>query len=60
MLAWALTFLVIAIIAAVLGFGGVAAVSIEIAQIVFWVFLVLFIASLVYHLVSGRNPPISR
>ncbi|KUO60568.1 MAG: hypothetical protein APF80_02605 [Alphaproteobacteria bacterium BRH_c36] len=57
MLGWAITFLIVALIAAVLGFGGVAAVSVELAQIVFWVFLVLFALSLVYSLVSGRRPP---
>lgn len=57
MLGWAITFLVVALIAAVLGFGGVAAVSVELAQIVFWVFLVLFALSLVYSLVTGRRPP---
>lgn len=57
MLGWAVTFLVVALIAAVLGFGGVAAVSVELAQLVFWVFLVLFALSLVYSLVTGRRPP---
>ncbi|MBU2580350.1 MAG: DUF1328 domain-containing protein [Alphaproteobacteria bacterium] len=57
MLGWAVTFLVVALIAAVLGFGGVAAVSVELAQIVFWVFLVLFAISLVYSMVTGRRPP---
>lgn len=57
MLGWAVTFLVVALIAAVLGFGGVAAVSVELAQIVFWVFLVLFAISLIYGMVTGRRPP---
>lgn len=57
MLSWAISFLVLALIAAVLGFGGVAAVSIEIAQILFVVFLALFIISAVMHVVQGRNPP---
>lgn len=57
MLGWAITFLIIALIAAVLGFGGVAAVSVELAQLVFWVFLVLFALSLIYSLVTGRRPP---
>jgi uncharacterized membrane protein YtjA (UPF0391 family) len=57
MLGWAVTFLVVALIAAVLGFGGVAAVSVELARLVFWVFIVLFVVSLVYHLVTGRRPP---
>ena len=55
MLGWALTFLVIALIAGVLGFTTVAGVSIEIAKILFFVFLVLFVVSLVMHLVRGRG-----
>lgn len=57
MLGWAVLFLVIALVAAALGFGGVAAVSVEIAQLVFWVFIVLFVISLIYGLISGRRPP---
>ena len=55
MLGWALTFLVVALIAGVLGFTTVAGVSIEIAKILFFVFLVLFVVSLVMHLVRGRG-----
>ena len=47
MLSWALTFLVIALIAGVLGFGGVAGTASWIAQARFVLFLVLFIVSLV-------------
>ncbi|MEO1280477.1 MAG: DUF1328 domain-containing protein [Pseudomonadota bacterium] len=59
MIGWAISFLVVALIAAVLGFGGVAAVSVEIAQVIFWVFLVLFLASLIYGVVTGRRPPVA-
>jgi uncharacterized membrane protein YtjA (UPF0391 family) len=58
MLGWAITFLVIALIAAVLGFGGIAGTAVEIAKILFVVFLILFLVSLVWHLVSGRRPPV--
>ena len=57
MLIWALMFLVVAIIAGALGFGGVAVVSVEIAKVIFWLFLVLFVVALVYSLVTGRRPP---
>jgi uncharacterized membrane protein YtjA (UPF0391 family) len=57
MLGWAIFFLIVALVAAVLGFGGVAAISVEFAKIIFWVFLVLFALSLVYSLVTGRRPP---
>lgn len=46
MLGWAWTFLVIAIIAAIFGFGGIAAGVAGIAKILFFVFLVVFAISL--------------
>jgi uncharacterized membrane protein YtjA (UPF0391 family) len=54
MLYWAAVFFIIAIIAAVFGFGGVAAGATQIAMILFWVFLILFVLSLVFGLV--RRP----
>ena len=57
MLGWAIFFLLVALIAAGLGFGGVAAVSADFAQIIFWVFIVLFAISLIYGLMTGRRPP---
>jgi uncharacterized membrane protein YtjA (UPF0391 family) len=47
MLQWSLTFLVLALIAAVFGFGGIAAAFADIGKILFVVFLVLFLVSLV-------------
>lgn len=55
MLGWALTFLVVALIAGVLGFTTVAGAAIEIAKILFYVFVVLFVISLVMHYVRGRG-----
>ena len=46
MLYWAAVFFIISIIAAVFGFGGVAQNAAGIATILFWIFLVLFIVSL--------------
>lgn len=46
MLGWAVTFLIIAIFAGVLGFGGIAGTSAGIAQILFVIFLILFFVSL--------------
>jgi uncharacterized membrane protein YtjA (UPF0391 family) len=48
MLYYALLFLVVAIVAGALGFGGIAGASVGIAKILFVVFLVLFLASLVF------------
>jgi uncharacterized membrane protein YtjA (UPF0391 family) len=50
MLYWALTFFVVALIAAILGFGGVAIAAASIAKVLFFVFLVLFLFSLVAHM----------
>jgi uncharacterized membrane protein YtjA (UPF0391 family) len=56
MLGWAVTFLIIALIAAVLGFGGIAGTAVEIAKIIFFVALLLFVISAVFGLVTGRSP----
>ena len=47
MLNWALMFLIIALIAAVFGFGGIAIAAAGLARIMFFLFLVLFVVSLV-------------
>jgi uncharacterized membrane protein YtjA (UPF0391 family) len=56
MIGWALTFLVIALIAALLGFGGIAGVAIEAAKIVFFVAVVLFLIAAVVGIARGRRP----
>jgi len=56
MLSWALTFLVVAIIAAIFGFGGIASTAAGIAQILFVIFLALFLVSLIVGLMRGRPP----
>ena len=58
MLGWAIAFFVIAIIAAVFGFGGIAEASADIAQIIFFVFLALVVITLIIHLVRGRTPKV--
>ena len=45
MLNWALTFLLIALLAAILGFSGIAVAAAGIAKLLFVLFLVLFLAS---------------
>ncbi|NJR43776.1 MAG: DUF1328 domain-containing protein, partial [Akkermansiaceae bacterium] len=47
MLSWALTFLIVALIAAFLGFGGVAAISMEVAYLLVTLFVVLFIVAII-------------
>ncbi len=56
MLGWALTFLVAALIAAALGFGGIAGTSAAIAQTLFVVFLLLFAATVVKRMAQGKPP----
>jgi uncharacterized membrane protein YtjA (UPF0391 family) len=60
MLNWVITFFILAVIAAIFGFGGLATGFASIAKFLALVFVVLFVASLVYSLVSGRraNPPV--
>ena len=54
MLGWALSFLIVAIIAAVFGFTGIAEAATDIARMLFFIFLVLFVLSLVFGLIRRR------
>jgi uncharacterized membrane protein YtjA (UPF0391 family) len=54
LLYWALALLVVAIIAGVLGFGGVEGTAMEGARLLFWVAIVLFIISLVFGYMRRR------
>ncbi len=57
MLYWALVFFIVAIIAAVFGFGGIAAGAVSIAKILFFIFVVVFLVTLILGLISrGRAP----
>lgn len=52
MLRWTIIFLIIAIIAAIFGFGGIYEAATDIARILFYIFIVLFILSFLF----GRKP----
>jgi uncharacterized membrane protein YtjA (UPF0391 family) len=54
MLRWALIFFVVALVAAVLGFTGIALAAAGIAKILFYVFVILFALSLLSHV--ARRP----
>lgn len=54
MLGWALTFLIIALIAGALGFGALSGTAMYIAKVLFVVFIVLFLISLI---VPRLRPP---
>jgi len=56
MLNWIITFFLLAIVAAVLGFGGLAGTFAEIAKFLAVLFVVIFVATLVYSMITGRQP----
>jgi uncharacterized membrane protein YtjA (UPF0391 family) len=60
MLNYVITFFILAVIAAVLGFGGLAADFADIARFLAVLFVVLFVVSLLYSIITGRkiNPPV--
>ncbi|MFA6132936.1 MAG: DUF1328 domain-containing protein [Phycisphaerae bacterium] len=56
MLYWAVVFFVVSIIAAIFGFTGFAMGAAMVAQVLFFVFLAMFLATLIMGL-SGRHTP---
>lgn len=51
MLHYAIVFFIIALVAALFGFGGIAAGAVGIAKLLFFVFVILAVASLLYGLI---------
>ncbi len=60
MLNYVITFFILAVLAAMLGFGGLAADFAGIAKFLAGIFVLLFVASLIYSIITGRkvNPPL--
>ncbi len=56
MLYYALAFFVVALVAALFGFGDIAAGAGSIARILFFVFIILFLFSLIFGLVRRGGP----
>lgn len=56
MIGWIVTFFLLAVAAGLLGFGGLAGTFAQIAQFLAVLFIVLFLASLVYSFITGRSP----
>ncbi len=52
-----ITFFLLAVVAAVLGYGGLAGQFAHIAQFAAVLFVVLLVASALYSLITGRRPP---
>jgi uncharacterized membrane protein YtjA (UPF0391 family) len=59
MLNWVVTFLIIALVAAVLGFGGIAGAAVEIAKVIFFIAILLFLVAVVVGMIGrgGRGFP---
>jgi uncharacterized membrane protein YtjA (UPF0391 family) len=57
MLRWSLAFFIVAIIAAIFGFGGIATGAADIARILFFFFIVFFLVCLIWSLMTGRKVP---
>jgi len=55
MLRYALLFFIVSIIAAIFGFGGIASAASGIAVILFWIFLAMFLVSLLFGVFIGRR-----
>ena len=55
MLQWALAFLILALVSAFFGFGGIAAASAGIAKILFYVLVIVFAIALVGGILSSRR-----
>lgn len=54
MFSWALTFFIVALLAAVLGFGGIAGAAAGVAKFIFFAAIVLLLVSLVTGGLRGR------
>ena len=55
MLRWAILFLIIGLVAGVLGFGGIAGASFAIAKLLFFVFIAIFVILLIAGLTVARR-----
>jgi uncharacterized membrane protein YtjA (UPF0391 family) len=53
MLRWSILFLIIALVAALFGFGGLEGIAMWMAKVLFVVFLIIFVISLIL----GRSSP---
>jgi uncharacterized membrane protein YtjA (UPF0391 family) len=56
MLYWAIVFLVIALVAALFGFGGIAVAAAGIAKVLFFLFVIIFVVTLIMGLMRRRGP----
>jgi uncharacterized membrane protein YtjA (UPF0391 family) len=57
LLYWAAIFFIIALAAGLFGFAGISVAAVEIAKILFFVFLALFVVSLIASMITRGPPP---
>lgn len=57
MLGWALMFFILAIVAGIFGFTGISLILTDIAKILFFIFIVLFVIALLINALKGKYPP---
>jgi len=57
MLNWIITFFLLAVVATLLGFGGLAGTFAEIARLLAVFFITIFMAALLFSVITGRRPP---
>jgi len=55
MIRWVFIFLIIALVSAVLGFGGIAGTAAGIAKIIFYLFAVLFAVSIIFNVINSSK-----
>lgn len=55
MLRWSLIFFIVAIVAGVFGFGGIAQGAQEIAKVLFFFFIVIFVLTLIFGVRGRKN-----
>jgi uncharacterized membrane protein YtjA (UPF0391 family) len=55
MINYIITFFILAVLAAFLGFGGLAGTFVDVAKFLSVIFVILFIGGIVYSLVSGKK-----
>lgn len=55
MLHYAVVFFVVALIAALFGFGGIAAGAVEIGKVLFFIFIILAAITFIYNLVRSKS-----
>jgi uncharacterized membrane protein YtjA (UPF0391 family) len=55
LLYWAVVFLIIALVAAAFGFGGLAGTAMSGAQLLFWVAIILFVVSALFGVLRRRT-----